>query len=194
MSIPVPNPLYAVAKKMIEARVRREVAKYRAAASGCGQPSCGHAPVLRQFVPTQDHPTMPGFYQKLNDTPSKTGIVYVNGEFHSVHPPGSNRQNELTLAGGPEVRPGEAATYSSEADSVHFTSGCPHCEVSRGLDGNLYDAKGIITTEITSGCTPCPANCSHAAVAPLRVAASVNKNTQDSEALGAADRRTIPML
>jgi hypothetical protein len=189
VSFSIPNPYYAAAKKMIEARVKYEVAKMKAS-SGCGQPSCNHAPVLKQFVPAQDHPTMPGFYKILNDTPGETGIVYVNGEFHSVHPPGSNRQNELALAGGPEIKPGEAAVYSSEADEVHFSSGCPCCGVTRGLDGNLYDAKGVITTNITSGCTPCPANCSGS----LAASAKLTKKTQGAKPLGVTNKNSIPMI
>lgn len=169
MSFTVPNPFYAMVQKIVEARVRREVAKMKSAQGGCGQSGCNQ-PVLRQFVPAQDHPTMPGFYQLLNDTPGQTGIVYVNGQFHSVHPPGSNRANEMALAGGPEVKPGESATYNSEGDSLAFTGGCPHCGLTRGMDGNLYDAMGVISTNVVSGCTPCPANCGGMAVTPKKIA------------------------
>lgn len=101
-----------------------------------------------------DRSDQPGLHKLLNEVPTKTGIVYVNGQLQSVQPPGTNPPMMLA-AGGPEVRPGESATYSSAADHVHYAGGCPHCGLTRGLDGNLYDAKGIITTNITTGCIPC---------------------------------------
>lgn len=153
MSMSVPSPFYAAARKVIAARVRYEIAKRKAATSGCGQPS--------------------GLYRNLGDTPGETGVVYVNGEFHSVHPPGSNRQNEKALAGGPEVKPGEAATYSSEGD-----------------------AEVVVTASVTSGHTPGTANCSGAAASQPVVAAppKINKNARSFDAPGVAVRKSIPML
>lgn len=188
MSFSIPNPYYPIIKKMIEMRV----AKMKAT-SGCGQPSCNQTPILKQFVPVQDHPTMPGFYKLLDETPGETGIVYINGEFHSIHPPGSNRQNELALSGSPEIKPGEAAIYSSEVDEVLFSTGCPQCGTTRGLDGNTYNSMGIITTSITAGCTACPAKCSTPAA--LAVKSAINrKNTQINKPLGVFNKTSIMMI
>jgi hypothetical protein len=151
MSFSIPNPFYEAAKLFIEARVKQEVARKLATSRKCGSPSCGHQPAVRKM----DNAAQPGIYKILNESPSRTGIVYVNGQLHSVQPPGTNPP--MTMADGqPEVRPGESATYSSAADHVHFAGGCPHCGLSRGLDGNLYDAKWVITTNITTGCIECP--------------------------------------
>lgn len=182
MIFAIPNPFYAIAKKMIEAQIKLDFAKREKSSSK-------QTPTLKQFVPIQDHPTMPGFYKLLNETPGKTGIVYVNGQFHSIHPPGSNEENELSLAGTVGVRPGESSTYNSETDEVTFSGGCPQCGITRGLDNNLYDSKGIITTNITSGCTPCPANCSPPAVSQL-----INKKTQENKSLGLSKSKNSIML